>query len=39
MVEVISNKFAMNRQSGMSLCNTVINEPQKGFEAILFFID
>ena len=32
--EVISNKFLKNRQSGMILCNIIIDDPQKGLEGI-----
>ena len=34
IIEVISNKFNMNRQSGMSLCNIIIDDPKRGLEGI-----
>ena len=34
IIEASSNKFAINRQSGMFLCNIAIDNPQKGFDGI-----
>ena len=34
IVEAISNKFSMNRQSGMFLCNISIDDPKQGFSGI-----
>ena len=34
IIEVISNKFTINRQSGMALCNIIIDDPNKGLEGI-----
>ena len=31
IIEIISNKFILNRQSGMSLCNIMIENPQSDF--------
>ena len=34
IIEVISNKFNTNRQSGMTLCNIIIDDPKRGLEGI-----
>ena len=34
IIEAISNKFTLNRQSGMILCNIIIDDPKKGLEGI-----
>ena len=34
LIEATSNKFTINKQSGMSLCNIMIDDPQKGYEGI-----
>jgi len=34
VIEAMSNKFKLNKQSGMSLCNIIIDDPQKGYSGI-----
>ena len=34
IIEATSNKFTLNKQSGMSLCNIMIDDPQKGYGGI-----
>ena len=34
IIEVTSNTFNMNRQSGIFLCNIIIEDPKKGLEGI-----
>ena len=34
IIEVISNKFNTNKQSGMILCNIIIDDPLRGLEGI-----
>ena len=34
IIEVIGNKFSLNRQSGMILCNIIIDDPKMGLEGI-----
>ena len=34
IIELISNKFVLNRQSGIILCNIIIDDPKKGLEGI-----
>ena len=34
IIELISNKFTLNRQSGIILCNIIIDDPKKGLEGI-----
>ena len=34
IIEAISNKLSLNRHSGMTLCNIIIDDPKKGLEGI-----
>ena len=34
IIAVISNEFTLNKQSGMSLCNIMIDNPQEGYNGI-----
>ena len=34
IIELESNKFTLNRQSGVMLCNKIIDDPKKGLEGI-----
>ena len=34
IIELVSNKFTLNRQCGVILCNIIIDEPKKGLEGI-----
>ena len=34
ILELISNKFSLNRQSGVILCNVNIDDPKKGIEGV-----
>jgi hypothetical protein len=34
IIEAISNKFSVNRQSGMFLCNISIDDPKQGFNGL-----
>ena len=34
IIEAISNKLSLNRQSGMILCNILIDDPKKGLEGV-----
>ena len=34
IIELISNKFILNRQSGVILCNIIIDDPKQGLEGI-----
>ena len=36
IIEVVGNKFSLNRQSGMILCNIIIDDPKLGLEGINF---